>query len=256
MKKGFACIILVCICLILIFIYCLKDTKEYGNKKETPISTLEQAVTSNVKAEPLHSIEPQQGELIVTEFAENSGEDIKGSFINESIINESIINDTNISESSINEDHFLSESSDKKVRVEFIVNNSDIGSLDLVDIENSTTLISYEFPSDTKFFPIWNDDDSYVALGYKNKYESRTFILLTNIDSSTIGKQIISHELSYFADFVDSSHQEDADGHIIPVQFIDGDKLLLSVDWIDKDGKRVTKTTEWDFKNGTTTDLK
>lgn len=174
-------------------------------------------------------------------------------FTTEQPLHSSKIQNSFVTESTVNEDNFISESPDKKFRVEFIVSDTDNGSLNLIDIENNITLISYKFPSDTKFFPIWREDSTCVALGYNNKTECRTFILITDKDSSTTGKQIISHELSYF---VNSIHQEDADGHINPLKFIDNTKLLLSVDWLDKDGKRITKTTEWNFKHGTCTELK
>ncbi len=221
MKKGSSGIILVCVCFI--FSSCVKDTQNFGYKKEIPISTLQPTASPmSFTTEPLHSGEPQKSDSYVTE-------------------------------SPVYEDKFVSESPDKKVRVEFLANATDDGSLNLVDIESNISLISYKFPSDTKFFPVWRDDSSCVALGYKNKTESRTFILITSEASSTTGKQIISHELSYF---VNLPHQEDADGQIIPLNFIDNTKLLLSVNWFDKDGKRITNTTEWDFKHGTFTKLK
>jgi len=157
MKKISSGIILVCVCFI--FLFCVKDTHNFGNKKETPISTLQQATTPmTFTTEPLHSNEPQKSDSFVTESTEN-------------------------------EDNFISESPDKKVRVEFIVSATDNGSLNLIDIENNATLISYKFPSDTKFFPVWRDDSSCVALGYINKTECRTFILITDKDSSTIGNK-------------------------------------------------------------------
>jgi len=219
-KKVSIGIILVCLCFV--FIYCIKTPKTLEDNTTPSLDLNPAATPMSYTSEPINSSELQKTDSSVNEIPES-------------------------------EDQFVSESPDKKVRVEFIVDANDTGSLNLVDTENNTVAISYEYPSDTKFYPLWKDDSSCVALGYDNESESRTFILITNKESSAFGKQIISHGISYF---VDLNNQDNADGHIMPLLFIDNNTLLLSVDWLDTDGNRITKTTEWDYKHGTVTKLK
>ncbi len=122
----------------------------------------------------------------------------------------------------------------------------------IVDIENNKTLITYDYPSDTRFTAVWSEDSYYCAIGYNNKEESRTVVFITRIGTPTTGKAIISSEVS---SFTNSIHPKIVDAHIVPTEFMDKSTLLLSVDWIDADGNRNVGTATWDFIHGTYTEI-
>jgi len=130
--------------------------------------------------------------------------------------------------------------------------------ISFTDMEDNRQIITYEWPFalDTDYRIFWSNDSRYVAVGSLDGAERRTVIYLTDKDESTIGKEIFSHEFSYFQGVdsiieTDEVHPQNADEHILPDEFIDDSTLLLSIDWLNKDRKRMVRYVLWDFIHGT-----
>ena len=151
---------------------------------------------------------------------------------------------------------FSSESPDKKMRLAFSPGESsdESTSLNILDAENDQLITHYQYPADTQFVVCWSADSQYVAVGYANGGDRRTVIYIMGKDRTNIGKEIFSPEFSHFRNdesIVTSAtiHPSKADEHIIPTAFTDDATLLLSIDWLDKDGNRVTRAVNWDFEH-------
>ena len=172
---------------------------------------------------------------------------------------------TNISETStsdlrVYETSFISESPDKKIRLESFsdTQSNDTTNLVMIDTDNDQKIITYEYPRGTVFTVCWSDDSSYAAVGYSNDNESRTVIYLAGKDMTNIGKEIFAHEFSYFEGdesiiSTHAIHDENPDAHISPLMFTDNTTLLISIDWLDRSENRITRTVSWNFNHASYT---
>lgn len=145
---------------------------------------------------------------------------------------------------------FSTLSPDKTVRLAWEAGASDAqtGALVMTTESDDAVVMSMPYPSDTVFTALWSEDSRFCTIGSKSQNSARLDIFSVGVDEQTV----YTAELS---SFVDSVHPENPNAFLIPVSFVDNSTLLLMVDWIDGGGNRKRGTCEWNFIDGTHTEM-